>query len=177
MTAERREGKNMKALVLYRSFHGNTKAVADAIAGELVSLGHEAVVQDLRRRLPDLGSFDCALVGAPTRMARVTGKALRVLKRIAKQGFGEKPVAIFDTYGPVPATPEELEKGRKWIIPGAAGHDGENRQGRWASRFRKDSSMRGDGAQRPTQGARAAERRGFRAGARLGAARRRRSMT
>lgn len=111
----------MKALVLYRSFHGNTKAVADAIAGELVSLGHEAVVQDLRRRLPDLGSFDCALVGAPTRMARVTGKALRVLKRIAKQGFAEKPVAIFDTYGPVPATPEELEKGRKWIIPGAAG--------------------------------------------------------
>jgi flavodoxin len=111
----------MKALVLFRSFYGNTKQVAESIAQQITSLGHEAIVQDLRQRLPDLKSFDFIIIGAPTRMARVTGKALRVLKQLRKKGFAGKPVAIFDTYGPVPTKPEELEKGRKWLYPGAAG--------------------------------------------------------
>lgn len=111
----------MKALLLYRSFHGNTKLVAEAMAREIAALGHETVVQDLRQRLPDLGTFTCALVGAPTRMARVNGRALGVLKKLGKRGFAGKPVAIFDTYGPVPTDPEALEKGKKWLSPGAAG--------------------------------------------------------
>ena len=61
------------------------------------------------------------MVGSPTRFARADGKALRVLKELKKKGFTEKPVAIFDTYGPVPTDPAELEKGRKWLYPGAAG--------------------------------------------------------
>lgn len=60
--------------------------------------------------------LDLILVGAPTRMARVNGRALSVLKKLRKRGYGEKPVAIFDTYGPVPAAPEELEKSRKAAI-------------------------------------------------------------
>jgi hypothetical protein len=43
------------------------------------------------------------------------------LKRIAKKGFAKKPIAVFDTYGPVPTDPKELEKGKKWLYPGAAG--------------------------------------------------------
>ena len=54
-------------------------------------------------------------------MARANRKAVNVLKRLKKKGFSDKPVAIFDTYGPIPTTPEELEKGKKWIYPGAAG--------------------------------------------------------
>ncbi len=111
----------MKALVLFRSYHGNTQLVAEGIAKELDAQRIETVVQDLRRRLPDLGDIDFILMGAPTRMARVARKALRVLKRLRKNGFLEKPVAIFDTYGPVPKKPEELEKGKKWLYPGAAG--------------------------------------------------------
>jgi flavodoxin len=111
----------MKGLVLFRSHYGNTKKVAEAIAAQISALGHDAVVQDLRRKLPDLGGIDFIFVGAPTRMARVTRKARRVLKRLRKRGFVEKPVAIFDTYGPIPTKPEELEKGRKWLYPGAAG--------------------------------------------------------
>jgi menaquinone-dependent protoporphyrinogen IX oxidase len=38
----------MKALVLYRSYHGNTKQVADKIAKELATKGVESAVQDLR---------------------------------------------------------------------------------------------------------------------------------
>jgi flavodoxin len=111
----------MKALILYRSYHGNTKQVADAMAKELSAEGIESIVQDLRRRLPDLSHFDFILIGSPTRMARVNRKARRVLKRIRKRGFAEKPIAVFDTYGPVPTNPEELEKGKKWLHPGAAG--------------------------------------------------------
>jgi hypothetical protein len=111
----------MKALVLYRSYHGNTKYVANSIAGQIRVQGHEADVRDLRRRLPDFGGIDAIFVGAPTRMARVGWRSRRVLKRIAKKGIGRKPVAIFDTFGPIPTTPEELEKGRKWLYPGAAG--------------------------------------------------------
>jgi hypothetical protein len=43
------------------------------------------------------------------------------LKRKGKKGAAEKPIAVYDTYGPVPANPVELEKGRKWLYPGAAG--------------------------------------------------------
>ena len=111
----------MKALILYRSFYGTTRSVAETMAKAITALGHEAVVHDVRTRLPDLAGFDCALVGAPPRMARVNGKVLRVLKRLGKKGFAAKPVAIFDLYGPVPTKPEELEKGQKWITPGAAG--------------------------------------------------------
>jgi len=111
----------MKALILYRSYHGNTKQVAEAIAGQVQTQGHESLVQDLRRKLPDLRTFDFVFIGAPTRFARVTRKALRALKRLRKKGCVEKPVAVFDTYGPIPTKPEDLEKGKKWLYPGAAG--------------------------------------------------------
>jgi len=111
----------MKALILFRSFYGNTKQVAEVIAQQIKVLGHEAEVQDLRQRLPDLNGIDVILIGAPTRMARVSRKAKSVLRKLRKKEFGEKPIAVFDTYGPVPAKPEELEKSKKWLYPGAAG--------------------------------------------------------
>ena len=111
----------MKALILFRSHYGNTKKVAEVLAAELSALGHGSVVQDLRRKLPGPEGVDLVLIGAPTRMAKVTRRALRVLKRLGKRGFSGKPLAIFDTYGPLPAKPEDLEKGRKWLYPGAAG--------------------------------------------------------
>jgi hypothetical protein len=111
----------MKALVLFRSYYGNTKLVAEALAKELGARGAAAEVRDLRRRLPDLTGIDLILVGAPTRMARVTWRAKSALKKLMRKGFTTGKVAIFDTYGPIPKTPEALEKGRKWLYPGAAG--------------------------------------------------------
>jgi len=61
------------------------------------------------------------MIGSPTRFARADRKALSVLKQLRKIGFTKKPIAIFDTYGPVPAEPKELEKSGKWLYPGAAG--------------------------------------------------------
>jgi flavodoxin len=111
----------MKALILFRSYYGNTKQLAQLMAQQISALGHESMVQDLRQKLPDLNSVDLLLIGAPTRMARVNRKAIGVLKQLRKKGFAGKPVAVFDTYGPVPTKPEELEKSRKWLYPGAAG--------------------------------------------------------
>jgi flavodoxin len=111
----------MKGLVLFRSHYGNTKQVAESLAQQITALGHEAIVQDLREKLPDLQDFNFIIVGSPTRFARADGKAIRVLKQLRKKGFTGKPVVIFDTYGPVPKDPAELEKSRKWLYPGAAG--------------------------------------------------------
>ena len=96
----------MKGLVLFRSHYGNTKQVAESIAQQITSLGHEAVVQDVRQKLPNLDGFDFVMIGSPTRFARADGKALRALKQLRNKGFTEKPVAVFDTYGPVPADPQ-----------------------------------------------------------------------
>ena len=111
----------MKALILYRSYHGNTKTVAEAIGQELTAMGHEHIITDLRKRLPDSAGFDLVFMGAPTRLARVTRRALAALKQLQKRGFADKPLALFDTYGPVPTNKEELEKGKKWLFPGAVG--------------------------------------------------------
>jgi hypothetical protein len=111
----------MRTLILYRSYYGTTKGVAEAMAGKLRSLGHDARVQDLRDGLPDLAGIDGVLLGAPTRMARVSMAARAALRRLRRRGLARRPIAIFDTYGPLPKTPEEMEKGRKWLEPGAAG--------------------------------------------------------
>jgi flavodoxin len=111
----------MKALVLFRSHFGNTKQIAEAIARQINAQGHEAAVLDLRQKLPELSSFDFILIGSPTRMGRASRKAVKVLKQLHKEGFVGRPVAVFDTYGPVPTKPEDLEKSKKWLYPGAAG--------------------------------------------------------
>ena len=111
----------MKGLVLFRSHYGNTKQVADSIAQQITAMGSQAVVQDLRQKLADLEGFDFFMVGSPTRFARADGKALKALKQLRKKGLTEKPVAVFDTFGPIPTDPGELEKNKKWLYPGAAG--------------------------------------------------------
>ena len=111
----------MKALVLYRSHHGNTAQVAEAMAEGIRSGGHEAAARDLQLGLPDLSGFALIAVGGPTRMARAPWGAKRALKKIAGKNRSGIRVAVFDTYGPVPRDPAELEKGRKWLEPGAAG--------------------------------------------------------
>ena len=111
----------MKGSILFRSHYGNTKQVAEAIARQVTAMGHEAVVQDVREKFPELQGIDFVMVGSPTRFGRADGKALAALKQLKKKGFTKNPVAVFDTYGPVPKDPTELEKSKKWLFPGAAG--------------------------------------------------------
>ncbi|HUU05657.1 MAG TPA: flavodoxin domain-containing protein [Patescibacteria group bacterium] len=141
----------MKALVLYRSYHGNTRDVAEALAVEMTKLGLQAEVRDLRPPLPGLQDIDCVLIGAPTRMARVTWKARRALRRLRRIGLGAKPLAIFDTYGPLPADPAKLEEDRKWFYPGAAGRMQELAQKLGLNVFAKTLRCLVQGAKGPLQ--------------------------
>ena len=111
----------MNALILFRSFYGNTRAVADAIAKRLGELGWQSEVRDVRQKLPDFGQMNLVFIGAPTRFKRAGGRPLRVIRRLRKRGYGDRPLAIFDTCAVIPTTPEELAKSGEWIIPGAAG--------------------------------------------------------
>jgi flavodoxin len=111
----------VKALVLYRSFNGNTRQLAAAIGRRLGTLGYEAAIQDVRARLPDLGQVDIVLNGAPTRMARVNRRSVSILRKLKAKGLANKPVAIFDTCALFPNDPAEREKAKSWIEPGAAG--------------------------------------------------------
>lgn len=120
----------MKGLILYRSWFGNTQKAADYMAGQLKEKGHDTAARDLREKLPHLDGIDFIIIGAPTRMAGVTGKATGIIKQLKKANF-TGPVAIFDLYGPIPADPAEYEKGKRWLIPGAIGkmHDEAKKQG------------------------------------------------
>jgi flavodoxin len=111
----------MKILVLYRSFYGNTKRVAEIIAREVVALGHESTLQDVRGGLPQLSEVDVVVIGSPTRIKGANRRTLSALRRLRKNGFGDRLVAVYDTYGPIPSDPQKLEKGKTWFFPGAAG--------------------------------------------------------
>jgi len=110
----------MRMLLLYRSYYGNTRSAAEAMAGRLHALGHQAAVQDVRQPLPALAGVDRVLIGAPTRFARVSLWAKSALRTLRRRGFGDRLLATFDTYGPLPASPREMEENRKWFEPGAA---------------------------------------------------------
>jgi hypothetical protein len=112
---------DMHILVLYRSYYGTTRAVADAMAERLRALGIQATVQDVRQPLPDLSGVDRVLIGAPTRFARVSAAATSTLRRLRRRGLGGRLIGIFDTYGPLPVSVLEIEENRKWFEPGAVG--------------------------------------------------------
>jgi len=110
-----------KGLVVYDSVFGNTKLVAEAIAQEIAAAGHQADLRYLREDVPRAAGADFLFIGSPTRMGKMTRATKRFVKRLGKETWGDRPIVIFDTYGPVPKTAEELAKARKWLEPGAAG--------------------------------------------------------
>ncbi|MCU0852643.1 MAG: hypothetical protein MUC90_05240 [Thermoplasmata archaeon] len=99
----------MKGLVAYDSVYGNTKQIAEAIAEEIRANGHEVVLMSVKESLPEALDFDFAFVGSPTRIANASRASKKVVKRLAKAGFGAKPVVAFDTI-----LPGVLEKTDRW---------------------------------------------------------------
>jgi len=90
----------MKVLVAYHSLYGNTKQVAEAIADQVKSEGHELKLQSVMEGVPEILDFDAMFVGSPTRIAKATGPAKRFVKKVAKSGWGSKPIVFFDTIMP-----------------------------------------------------------------------------
>jgi flavorubredoxin len=90
----------MEVLVVYDSYYGNTKAVAEAIAEEVRSAGHEARVHSARKWLPENTRADMMMLGSPTRVARMTRSTKKVVKKLRGSSWGSKPIFTFDTVMP-----------------------------------------------------------------------------
>jgi menaquinone-dependent protoporphyrinogen IX oxidase len=87
----------MNSLVVYGSRHGNTRKVADAIAGELRKHGAVQIVsaEKAPRVLPD--RTDLVIVGGPTEAHRITEPVAQFFDRIGKGALVGKAAAAFDT--------------------------------------------------------------------------------
>jgi hypothetical protein len=118
----RGQGVNeLKAVVAVDSVFGNTKLVAEAMKEEIERAGHEVEFINLRKdfRVPSGG--DMLFVGSPTRIAKMTGRTKRFVKKLDVGAWSGKPIVVFDTHMPLPDNPKEREKSLKWVEPGAAG--------------------------------------------------------
>ncbi|MEM3039076.1 MAG: flavodoxin domain-containing protein [Thermoplasmata archaeon] len=109
----------MKGLILFESFYGNTKEVAQVIAAQLIAGGHQVTLVDLRETPKPSLEVDFLLVGSPTRFGKPTRRARKIVKKLDRAHWQNRPIGVFDTH--IPIKPEDSEKTRKWIEPGAAG--------------------------------------------------------
>lgn len=111
----------MKVVIAVDSVHGNTKQVAEALRDEIDKAGHEVVFINLRKELRVPSDGDLLLIGSPTRIAKMTGRAKRFVRKLDVAAWTGKTIVTFDTHMPLPDDPEEREKALKWVEPGAAG--------------------------------------------------------
>jgi flavodoxin len=86
----------LKAFIVYDSAFGNTKAVAETVAGQLEGLDAAAVpVDDFDSR--DLAAGDLLVVGSPINGWRPTPKVTELLSGIGQDQLEGVKAAAFDT--------------------------------------------------------------------------------
>ncbi len=111
----------MKGIVVYDTYYGNTKMVAEAIAEQLKAEGHEAETRSVRDDYPASPQGDVLFVGSPIRMGGPTGRIKRFVKKLDKESWKGKPVIVFVTVGMLPkepATEKQKQSHDKWALGG-----------------------------------------------------------
>jgi flavodoxin len=88
----------MKGLIVFDSYFGNTKLVAEAIGEQIRADGHEAVVVSARDGRPWELTADILFVGSPTRLGKPSHRIRKFIKKLEEQRWSSKPMAAFDTY-------------------------------------------------------------------------------
>jgi flavodoxin len=111
----------LKAVIAVDSVYGNTKLVAEAFKEEIEKAGHEVEFINLRKEFRVPSGGDILFVGSPTRVAKMTPRAKKFVKKLDVAAWAGKTVIAFDTHMPVPDDPEKQKKAMKWVEPGAAG--------------------------------------------------------
>ena len=109
----------MKGIVVYDSYFGNTKRVAEAIVEQIKSEGHDAELRSVREDNPSSPQGDFLFVGSPVRMGAVTGRTKRFVKRLDRATWSSKPIAVFTTVAHRPeGEPTEKQKAsyEKWAL-------------------------------------------------------------
>ena len=108
-------------LVVFDSVHGNTKAVAEAIAEQIKSDGHQTRVVNSSSDPSKPMEGDFMFIGSPTRFGTMTGHTKKFIKKLDLAVWGNKPICSFDSYGPVDEDKlAESKTSEKWIASGAA---------------------------------------------------------
>jgi flavodoxin len=90
----------MKAMVVYDSAYGNTKAIAEAIAGALGPPDDVQLHQVGEVTPEQLAGLDLLVVGSPTQKFTATAAITRFLKSIPAGALRGVKVAAFDTRFP-----------------------------------------------------------------------------
>jgi flavodoxin len=109
----------LKGIVVYDSYYGNTRKVAEAIAEQIKSEGHEAELRSVKEDYPSPPQGDFMFVGSPNRMGGVTGSTKRYVKHLDGSLWKDKPLAIFTTVAHHPEgemTEKEKNSYEKWAL-------------------------------------------------------------
>lgn len=99
----------MKGIVIYDTYYGNTKVVADAIVEQVKAEGHEAELHSVREIDSPPSQGDFLVVGSPIRLGKVTKRARKFVERLNVEVWKNKSIVTFVTMLPPPG-PEASEK-------------------------------------------------------------------
>jgi flavodoxin len=108
-------------VVVYDTYYRNTKRVAEAIAEELKTEGHEVDLRSVRDDSPAPPLGDLMFVGSPIRFGGPTGRIKKFVKRLDKAAWKDKPCIVFTTTMPEPKESEPDKKKQsfdKWGLGG-----------------------------------------------------------
>lgn len=89
----------MKGIIVYRSWWGSCKRIAEAIGKGLAESGHQVEVVSIEDAGAPDPSLDFVVVGAATRWPGAWPKIKRYAKKVLKAGPPGKPFATFSTGG------------------------------------------------------------------------------
>ena len=87
----------MNALVVYHSLYGNTKLVAEAIAGVLQEAGTARTLSADALEATELQGVNLVVMGTPTHKMNLPKEVQPVLQALPKRSLRGVPTAAFDT--------------------------------------------------------------------------------
>jgi multimeric flavodoxin WrbA len=108
----------MKGLVVYDTYHGNTKVVAEAIAEQLKVEGHEVELRSVREKYPAPPQGDIMFLGSPVRWGSTTKRVKRYIEKLDKGSWKGRPIVVFTTILALPENPapEKIESREKYDL-------------------------------------------------------------
>ena len=100
----------MKGVVVYESYYGNTKILAEAIAEQLKVEGYKVELRSVREHYPESLQGDIMFLGSPVRMGSVSGRVKRYVKKLDKDVWKDKPIVVFTTTLMLPKDATDMQK-------------------------------------------------------------------
>jgi len=108
----------MKGVVVFDTYYGNTKIVAEAIAEQLKAEGHEAELRSVREEYPTPPQGDVMFLGSPVRMGAVTRRVRKYVEKLDADSWKGRPIVVFTTILALPENPTDkhIESREKWDL-------------------------------------------------------------